>query len=664
MNRFCFSLFINCLVMLCLFQILSPTMLAVSDQRYNIEQSWAYDKTAECPTDGGEQNGATSADISNMQVPPGLAQFGEGADNLKKLFFWVEAKTGVPGALLAAQSYQESSSYWDKSKYDDAAILRHSYMIQGAGKQEVPDSNYNGASGSSSGPMQLDMPGGGNYSPNRLNEFKQAFGVDFPDSPKGNLMFDTAIGYAAIMAKSKTGGADPREYYKDQGNVRGYLSWYGTGDPGGKVWAHYQEWGGADGGKQNGSPQSNLFDLKKFFPKAFAESVGTIPKTTAQIPQEIIDASMALKDQYVQGAQATDVPWQVIAAIHYRESSNDPNKDLQAGNPLGGGGSQYSDAYKGGRPNTIAESAKLAGEELQSKALAGIFKKKISVAALEPDVIKDALYGYNGRNKQYAANSVKYGGQPSTPMSGTPWEGSPYVMSLFDDKHVNMDLVHRDHGPAGQPGDKRFGAFTLFAKLWELDGGATGGGSGECVEQQEQPSSVNGLTPPPNLGPANSQGYYAMPDPSQPPGLYVFNGGTPPRSRCGTKELVSVIYTAAVKWKEKYPDSTLVVGDLNESEGHASHMNGIDVDITTSNRSAANTSGDTNRSIELAKMFIDTGIIDTIGYQDSAVISAIASYAKEKNLPGKVSPWSGHADHFHVRIDAKFKGPSSGSCAG
>ena len=93
---------------------------------------------------------------------------------------------------------------------------------------------------------------------------------------------------------------------------------------------------------------------------------------------------------------------------------------------------------------------------------------------------------------------------------------------------------------------------------------------------------------------------------------------------------------------------------MNASEGHASHEDGRDVDITTANKRAANVKGDPAFSTELGKMFIDTGVIDVIFYNDYEVIDAVNAYAKEKGLPARMEFWPNHFDHFHVRVLEKF----------
>ena len=172
---------------------------------------------------------------------------------------------------------------------------------------------------------------------------------------------------------------------------------------------------------------------------------------------------------------------------------------------------------------------------------------------------------------------------------------------------------------------------------------------------------------PPNFDPTpTAEGYYRMPDSvtAQEVGidasgdLYVWNGGTPENSRCGSQTLIAAVYTVAKRWKTENPNSTIIVGDLNEEAGHVSHNYGVDVDITVQGTpDAANTSQDPTAagSIRLAQMFADTGIIEVIGYRDNRVISAYDEYADLFGLPGYVGYWDGHADHFHVRILQEYR---------
>ena len=169
----------------------------------------------------------------------------------------------------------------------------------------------------------------------------------------------------------------------------------------------------------------------------------------------------------------------------------------------------------------------------------------------------------------------------------------------------------------------------------------------------------SGLIYPPNLGQANSEGYYQMPDAQN--GEYVFNGGTPVRQRCASRELIGIAYTVSVKWKAAYPGSLIQVGDLNTS-GHISHRNGVDWDIYTSDNSGANMKGDANKSIQLGKWLAETGLVKEVYYNDLVVQKAVNDYAKQNGLPMNMFSWPGHEDHFHLRIQDRFRGPTSESC--
>ncbi len=201
-----------------------------------------------------------------------------------------------------------------------------------------------------------------------------------------------------------------------------------------------------------------------------ASAGGSSVTTGSGLPSDITKAINKLKPDYVKAAEATKVPWQLLAAVHYREANNNPSQDLQAGNPIGGGGGQFAN-YPHGAPKSVEQSAEYAAEELISDAKSGVVKKPINVANPDPNAIKDALFGYNGRASVYADQAAALGFNKNT----QPFEGSPYVMNNADGKHKNMKIITHDFG--GLDGvDSRFGAFVIYSKL----GGGTGGSSDGC----------------------------------------------------------------------------------------------------------------------------------------------------------------------------------------
>ncbi len=176
-----------------------------------------------------------------------------------------------------------------------------------------------------------------------------------------------------------------------------------------------------------------------------------------------------------------------------------------------------------------------------------------------------------------------------------------------------------------------------------------------------------------NIGPDLGYGYHRMP--LAPNGQYDFYNPkvapyntqpTPasyaagPNQRCGRVELLNMIYEVAKKWQDKYgkDGSRINVGDLNAA-GHISHSNGIDVDIRTSNLSAANLPNAQrytylrDRSIQLAKWLIDDGA-KLILYNDGAIYGEVNAYGRSKGLNYNVMQYYDlHNEHMHVRIGAK-----------
>lgn len=136
---------------------------------------------------------------------------------------------------------------------------------------------------------------------------------------------------------------------------------------------------------------------------------------------------------YTSSADKYGIPWEALAAIHFREGGFNPNGSVISGREIGApepdqGGMVFS---------SLQESADRAAEVL-------IGKNSDIVGAPADDIVKDAMFGYNGRASCY----------------GSP-DGSPYVMNLYDEKHMNMPIITSDGG--GCDGiDTRPGAFLIY----------------------------------------------------------------------------------------------------------------------------------------------------------------------------------------------------------
>lgn len=181
-------------------------------------------------------------------------------------------------------------------------------------------------------------------------------------------------------------------------------------------------------------------------------------------------------------------------------------------------------------------------------------------------------------------------------------------------------------------------------------------------------ATSNSIVSPPSLESPNAHGYYKMP--TAPSGAYLFGGwNTCESHRYGSKTLIDAIYTAALKWKAKYPQYTFRIGDLNGAtikqypgRGHSSHGNGVDVDIVTYGNWSIQINAPVEVNIDLGKAFIDTGVIKLIifggaTYNPNAPIvqNAWKTYANSKGLPFQTYSYGNHDNHFHIRINDQYR---------
>ena len=163
------------------------------------------------------------------------------------------------------------------------------------------------------------------------------------------------------------------------------------------------------------------------------------------------------------------------------------------------------------------------------------------------------------------------------------------------------------------------------------------------------------LTLPPNLGVENPThpGYFQMPASTDD----SYNLYTCRNRNWGSRELISVVYSVAKRWKTKYPQGRINIGDLNAVD-HKSHNWGraVDLDATTNGKDWVSdyTKGSYNRqaTIELGQMFVDTEKVLNIWYNDQAVNNAVLSYSKAsgKSKGMVMHPIEGHDNHYHLDV--------------
>ena len=188
---------------------------------------------------------------------------------------------------------------------------------------------------------------------------------------------------------------------------------------------------------------------------------------------------------YQQVANQTHIPWEILAAIHYRENT------LSIVNPDNGQG-VYGNTQPGNNwtPNSssdfLAETTQAANYLLNNTpALKN---------STDSDTIKQALFDYNGAAQVYVQQALSLG---FTQAQADIGEGSPYVMNFADatrDPTVNTTTwgqVKQDNGPIVYPADQTYGAYIVYADLAGIDlAGGTSGLSATrqnvvCLSQQQ-----------------------------------------------------------------------------------------------------------------------------------------------------------------------------------
>lgn len=188
--------------------------------------------------------------------------------------------------------------------------------------------------------------------------------------------------------------------------------------------------------------------------------------------QILTDSQFALingnKQFYVNAGKTYNIPWQMLAAIHYRESkfykggpSNNHNGPYQiwgSNYPQG----NYSDSQFEAATNDAARF--LREEKLGNR----------DCFASENNV-KYGFYAYNGINSAYYKQAINLGLSESDAGCGG---GSPYVMNLYDarrDPTVEPTKSNRtwgqitsDNGPMKYPANTDYGAYIIYRVLMNL----------------------------------------------------------------------------------------------------------------------------------------------------------------------------------------------------
>lgn len=179
--------------------------------------------------------------------------------------------------------------------------------------------------------------------------------------------------------------------------------------------------------------------------------------TSAQI--KLLDGN---KPFYKSAANKYGIPWQMLAAIHFREyglkkagpsNKNGPYQIVGKTYPTG----NYTDSQ-------FQTATDDAAQFIKGKA-AG---KNLSLAAN----VKYSFFAYNGVAKAYVQQAINLGFNSAEANNG---EGSPYVMNRFDAKrdptveptksNKTWGQIKRDYGSIEYPANSDYGAFVLYNAL-------------------------------------------------------------------------------------------------------------------------------------------------------------------------------------------------------
>lgn len=180
---------------------------------------------------------------------------------------------------------------------------------------------------------------------------------------------------------------------------------------------------------------------------------GALPAATLQQIQAInIEAMLAkTKDRYVYAEQQTKVPWQILAAIHYREAGMNPAFSMADGEPLGDKLS-IDGAQMSSDPN---QDAVYAAEHLISLA-----KSVYNVDPVTDKTLAGIANSFLAYNRGYLYVRA-----------GATYDTSPYVMNGFDETHLSMSW---GVGDTVSGRDMNLGALTIYSYLTGQGANATG----------------------------------------------------------------------------------------------------------------------------------------------------------------------------------------------
>lgn len=173
--------------------------------------------------------------------------------------------------------------------------------------------------------------------------------------------------------------------------------------------------------------------------------IDMLPASTREFLNAQLPKVESLKDTYVEIEKQTGVPWQIMAALHYREGMNNPNQSMMAGEPIG---------------SVNPDQGKVIGATLLSNGIQAAEHFK----AMAKDVYGVEIHDGMSRH-EIAEAFLAYNRGHKYERAGIEPERSPYVSNGLPG-HENMHFPYSGE-PASTQGDldRRPGALALLIGL-------------------------------------------------------------------------------------------------------------------------------------------------------------------------------------------------------
>ena len=201
------------------------------------------------------------------------------------------------------------------------------------------------------------------------------------------------------------------------------------------------------------------------------------------LTDEELDKVKKYQPVYQKIASKHGMPWQIFAAIHYRESSlkhgSTINSEGKCEGPYGISpgenwlcGNEYDD-------EKFEKVTERLATDLEEK-----LRNKGGGDWNDPNVVMEVLFRYNGMAGVYIRQGRSLGFDEAGARRG---EGSPYVANMLDEKRdptkngSNWGQIKHDYRSIEYPANKDYGAFVVYLGL---GGGSGSSGGGASIEKR------------------------------------------------------------------------------------------------------------------------------------------------------------------------------------